>query len=649
MPSPVRGQPAVASAPTGESAARSTPPLEPDLAARRHVRGRPVCKGERCVDLDAGQRHIDAAAPPRNSGSPWMADPRARARHHSPRAIDVRPDLPWLADLELPDLPVHWHPRIIEFLEFYKDNPRGRNIMAAWLRDQGKYRDLILTRLRKAGLPDDLLYVCMIESSYDPHDVSWAGASGLWQFMPAGGRVYGLRIDFWVDERNDPVRSTDAVLLYWADLYQRFGSWDLAMAAYNAGYGAVLRSIAKYNTNDFWHLLEYENALPWPARSYVPKALAVAIVGHNRQRFGFADTPIAPPLLWDTVTVPKSVSLEVIARAAGVEVAAVAELNPQLRRGRTPPDVRDYQVRLPQGSGQGFAERLAALRDQWEPYDVYTVRHGERFEDIATMYGISRSALRRLNGISHESEVDGGMALVVPRVSEEVKRRNHDKAMDDLYAGAHPKGRAGDPLIVAVPDRKLKVEGKRRVFYRVVSGDSQFQVAEAFGVDRVALAEWNGLDPEAFLHPRMVLQLFVDPHLDLKGRHLAVLDPSRLVVVDRGSSEHLDREEARMGRRRVVYTATRRESYADIGAKYGLKASDLARINRRPRTTVLDKGEHCIVYEVVKPARSERAAEQAARARAANQKSSKKRSKKKSSKKKAASKKRSNKKSAQKK
>src|SRR5690606_23448553 len=158
--------------------------------------------------------------------------------------------------LELPDLPVRWTPTLIDYLLFYKDDPRGRAIMEGWLAAQGRYRDLIASELRKAKLPEDLMYVAMIESGYDPTTKSPAGAVGLWQFMPSGAHIYGLREDRWIDERRDPLRATRAVVDFWKDLYQRFGDWDIALAAFNAGYGALLRSIARFNTNDFYQLCE---------------------------------------------------------------------------------------------------------------------------------------------------------------------------------------------------------------------------------------------------------------------------------------------------------------------------------------------------------------------------------------------------------
>ncbi|HUH03780.1 MAG TPA: LysM peptidoglycan-binding domain-containing protein [Kofleriaceae bacterium] len=576
--------------------------IEADPLARKHVRGCPVDRN--CEsDLQRGLYEFELEAFPRG-GSPWVEGKTAPGRTAADRRgiepTDLRPDLPWLARLKMPDFPVRWDERVIKYLEFYKDDPRGRNIMGAWLRDMTKYEHLILPALRSAKLPDDLIYLCMIESSYDPHETSRAGAAGLWQFMRHGGRVYGLTIDRWVDERRDPARSTQAVLAYWADLHQRFGDWDLAMAAFNAGYAGVLRSIAKYNTNDFWQLVDFENALPWGSSIYVPKALAAAIVGHNRELFGYGGLEPAARIEWDDVNVPRSITLKVIARAAGVSEEAIAALNPHLIRKRTPPGQPGYLVHVPRGTAELFRARFVRMRAEWDTEDEYVVQHGERFEDIAMIHGLSRAKLAALNGIEHESEVAGGITLIVPRVSDETKRANHQRAMDDLYAGGHPAGAPGDKLIVAVPDATRTIRGKRRVFYRVVTGDTQYGVAKSFGVDRKDLAAWNGLDPEGYLHARMVLQVFVDKAFDAGGKGVKLLDENRLQVVTRNSPEHLDAAETRVGRVRLTYKAEKRESFAEIGKKYGLSDHDLARINRRPRTTTLEPGDECLVYQTVK-------------------------------------------------
>ncbi len=589
-------------------------PLVTDNDGRNHVRGCPVGKDCTQSELEAGLREFELETFPPPAGSPWMDDqparPRPRPARPERRAIEIRPDLPWLDKLVMPDLPVHWDERIIKYLEFYKNDPRGRNIMGAWLRDQARFRDLIIPALRSAKLPEDLLYVCMIESSYDVHEKSWAGAVGLWQFMPAGSKIYGLVMNRWVDERKDPVRATQAVLLYWTDLYQRFRNWDLALAAFNSGYAGVLRSVTKYNTNDYWKLLEYENALPYGVSLYVPKALAAAIVGRNRALFGFDTITEAAPWSYDEVVVPRSVALAYVARASGAKVDEVVALNPQLKRRRTPPGMKNYVVRVPRGHGDQFSERLERMRAEWDGYDEYPIAHGERFEDVAMTHGMSRDAFAELNGVDHESDIEPGDLLLVPRVSAEDKARNRERAMRELYASGHPASRDGEPLLVPVPDKTFAPRGKRRVFYRVVSGDTMERVARAFGVKADDLAGWNGIDEEGLLFAKMVLQVFVPESFDARAKNIALLDEAHILVIDRGSPEHLAEAEKRMGRERLVITAKGGETLAQVARRYGLEDHDLARINRVPRTSVLTKGQELVVYKVVDASRSHRAAEQ---------------------------------------
>jgi membrane-bound lytic murein transglycosylase D len=577
-------------------------PLVANPAERQAVRGCPV--GATCRPWRDELREFEREVFTRGAG-PWVDAPGPK-RAATP--AELRPDLPWLADLRMPDLPVTWDRRVIDYLVFYKDDPRGRRIMRGWLERSGRYRDLIIGALRKAHLPEDLFYVCMIESSFDSSEVSRVGASGLWQFMPDGGRIYGLAIDRWVDERNDPVRATEAAMGFWTDLHHRFGDWDLAMAAYNAGYGAVLKGIARFNTNDFWALLDYENALPWESGIYVPKALAAAIVGHNLEVFGFADVERGAPEVWDDVTVPSSVPLTSVAKAAGATVDQIKRLNPHLRRNRTPAG-KSFVVRVPAGAGPTFAARLGQERGNWDNVDTYVARYGERFEDIATLFGVSRAKLRALNDLDRDSDVTGGTVLLVPRITAAERAKNLAAAEADLY-GSGVDHRPGEPLIVAVPDKDAEVADRRRVFYRVVAGDELGPIARALGVPVAELATWNGLAVDATLHPRMVLQAFVAPAWSADANHVALLDDRRLVIVTRGSKEHLELSEGRSGRERVEYVATRRESYEQLGKRFGLGKRDLARINRKPPDTVVDKGDVVVVYRVVDKTRSERAEKQ---------------------------------------
>jgi membrane-bound lytic murein transglycosylase D len=595
------------------------PVLPQRLDGRRAVRGCPPtgeAAGDGCGRAAEELFELELEQLPPVAGSPWLderAPPRSRLEAAPPRIAkrpsELRPDAPWLDQLALPDLPVRWSKRLVEYLVFYRDDPRGRATIRSWFVAQGRYRDLIVSHLRKAKLPEDLLYVAMIESSYDPNTTSYAGAVGLWQYMPAAASIYGLRRDRWVDERRDPYRSTIAQLDYFRDLYQRFGDWHTALAAFNAGYGAVLRSIARYNTNDLYQLCEYENGLPWETCWYAPKVLATAIVGRNRAAFGLDKLVPAPAEVWDDLAVPASISLGVIARAAGATEAELRRLNPHLRHGRTPPGEPGYVVRVPAGKQAEAQRRLAELQSDWDGYDAYVVSHGERFEDVAATFGLSTHALRRLNDVASEAEIQGGTVLVVPRVPEAQRIKNREKARAALHASGVDQ-KPGEPLVVPVLDKDAVIAGKQRVFYRVVAGDTARGVAKALGVAEADLAMWNALDPDARLHPRMVLVAWVPGDFDAEKRGVILLDPAQLVVVTRGSPEHLDLAEARLGRVRTEYVAQGKEKLEDVAKKFGMRKYDLARINRIDYNTVLGKGDKVIVYQVADPRRSERASEQ---------------------------------------
>jgi membrane-bound lytic murein transglycosylase D len=590
------------------------PVLSQELDGRRAIRGCSV--DERCARPGDLLREFEVEAFASPGSSPWIDDrtPPVSRLEPTPRPVvkrpsELRPDAPWLDQLELPDLPVKWSQTLVDYLVFYRDDPRGRSIMESWLVAQGRYRDLILAHLRKAHLPEDLLYVAMIESGYDPNDSSSAGALGVWQFMPEGGRIYGLREDRWVDERRDPLRSTIAQMDYFADLYQRFSDWHIALAAFNMGYGAMLRSIARYNTNDYYRLCEYENAIPWETCLYTPKVLATAIVGRNRAAYGFDKVRPAPPETWEEVAVPISTSLSAIARIAGGSEADLKRLNPQLRHGRTPPGEGGYVVRVPAGTKAETQRRIVELESEWKGYDAYVIAHGERFEDVATTFGLSVAQLKKLNDVARESEIEGGTALVVPRINDDQRAKNRARARANLHSSGLDQ-KDGEPLIVAVPDKTFVVEGKRRVFYRVVAGDTLKGVAKALDARPADLARWNALDLDGNLQARMVLVAWVAPDFDAAKHIVNLLDDSQLAVVTRGSPEHMDLAEARTGRVRTEYVAQGKEKLADVARKFGMGSHDLARINRISYDTVLSKGQTIIVYQVADPNRSKRADDQ---------------------------------------
>jgi membrane-bound lytic murein transglycosylase D len=591
------------------------PQVEPSDEGRFPLRGSPAphpAPNPTKESLRQFEREAFGSPPPpapANDEDLGVTAAAARAETpRPPRPEELRPDLPWLKDLKTDDIdvPLRWNARVIQFLQFYRDDPRGHAIMAGWIRAEGRYRDLILEALRRHHLPADLLYIAMIESSFDPLDLSRVGASGLWQFMPEGGRIYGLRQDYWLDERNDPEKANEAQMYYFRDLIDRFGNWHLALAAFNCGYGAVLKSLAKYGTNDFWALLDIESGLPWESSVYVPKFLAAVVIAHNRAAFGFGDVTMDAPWSYDRVTVSRSVDLGTIARAAGVDVKAIKALNPQLRRGRTPPDA-EYTLRVPRGARERFAQTFPQLARELEGTDTYVLRHGERFEDVARTYGISTGRLRDMNGVRDLAEVRGGTMLVVPRIDASARAQNAALAENDLYHSDVVPGGPDEPLLVPVKDKDFVVDGKKRVFYRVVAGDTLEEIAGVLGVTTDELCTWNGLDPDTRVQLRMVLEAFVPPGFDAAQHNVALLDDARLLIVTSGSPEHLDIYEGRKGRVREVVTVKAGDTLDSIGHRYVLTKYDVARINHRSYQTPLEPGEELVVYKVVDRAKAKAA------------------------------------------
>jgi membrane-bound lytic murein transglycosylase D len=517
-------------------------------------------------------------------------------------AATPAPDSDWLRALKLPDFPVRWDPQVLRYLDYFKTDPKGRAVMSSWLRRAGRYRELFDKVLARHGLPRDLFYLAMIESGFESAARSRVGAGGIWQFMPGAARAYGLEVSYWIDGRRDPERAADAAARYLKDLYVRFGSWPLVFAAYNAGYGAVLRSITNYNCNDYWELIKHESGLPWESSLYVPKILAAAIVGRNQAAFGFADITPDAPFAFDEVEVAAGTTLATVARAAGAKVEVVETLNPQLLRGRTPPERGAMRVRVPPGTAVAYAANIEKARSA-DKLDTVLLRFGETLDDVAKARGLAVRELRRLNGVKDTAELRAGTAIVVPRKVDKTKEKNEDD--DDAREGDKPAvAEPDDTVLVAVPDRSFSYEGRERVFYRARDGDSLDEIADAFGVRSEELIEWNNVDPGAKLHPRMVLQIFVRKDFDPAG--VLLLDPAKVRVVTLGSEEFLELETARRGKKRLTYTAKAGDTLVKLGRRYGLTPGDLARINRFSYNTELKEGDRVVVYSPTGDAPRER-------------------------------------------
>src|SRR5205814_1145303 len=333
--------------------------------------------------------------------------------------------------------------RVLEYLEFFQVDSRDR--FEIWLARLGRYQGMIRERLRAKRLPEDLLYLCLIESGFSNTAVSRAKAVGMWQFMASTARLYGLTVDPWVDERRDPFRATEAAANYLADLRERLGSVYLAAAAYNAGVGRIERGIDRLpgepdsvDDRTFFQLSD-RRYLRRETRDYVPKLIAASLIAKQPARYGFEVEPQSP-LVFDEVTVPDATGLDVVARLADTAVAVLLELNPQYVRGVTPPG-RSVVVRVPRGRGTLVAVRYDSLpiteritfvdhyvsRGQTNVirYDSlpiteritfvdHYVSRGQTLSDIAKRYRVTLAMLEGANPRIRAHALRVGQRIIVP-------------------------------------------------------------------------------------------------------------------------------------------------------------------------------------------------------------------------------------------
>jgi peptidoglycan lytic transglycosylase D len=555
-------------------AGKDDPELRSLKAAERVLFPRPLTGVEPGWSWDLPEAVGKAGPEVITQGAPSLRPSGARRE-----AVNGASDAAWLKSLSMPSLPIVLDEFVIKYLRFYRDSPSGKAIARVWTKKSGRYAASMRTELARAGVPTELVWLSMIESGHNPTIVSPAGAAGLWQFMPDAGRTYGLTVDRWVDERLDPERSTQAASRYLSDLYRRFGSWELAIASYNMGYGGLARAIRKYNSNDFWELVRYEAGVPWETALYVPKIFALSIVMNNKKAFGLDAIEIDTPEMFDVVQVGPSVAFADVARSAGITEAELAALNPAFLAGRTPPAVPgsskpSFRVHVPVGKGAACTAALARIAGDDDSLQTYLTKFGETVESIANAHGVSEARLRAINHVEPKEQLVAGTVLLVPRTARSAATPANDE-------------------VVVVPPREFAYAERSRLFYRVLSGDTLSRVANVFGVSVADIGLWNALDETARLQSGMALQLFVDKRKTFAAR---TIGPAETRVLVAGSPEFYDYFEAQNGRKRVVISARENDTLTTLGKRYGMTVGSMERINRRSRTDKLHAGESIVVY-----------------------------------------------------
>ena len=398
-----------------------------------------------------------------------------------------------LSHLQLPDFNVPVSRRALTYVRFLTRSDRGRDLFETWLKRSGRYQDMILEQLREKVLPEDLIWVAMIESGFDPRAKSPAGAMGLWQFMKPTGEVYGLEVTPYVDMRRDPVAATVAATHHLRDLYQRFGTWDLALAAYNMGYEQLMAAIDQVGSTDFNELAR-QHALPDETASYVPKIVAAALVANNLERYGFDEVPLNKPVSTSELTVPGGTPLGLVAKAAGISTSALRVYNPQLLSAHVPPG-GEYPLYLP---ADALSQTRAALPSMLSHFGgARAEREGDALDPVDFL-GRNGNRRERMQRLWNEDE---NLLSLLPKP----KHRSMRGGADEELAGSADA--VLDPMAQEFgPERK----GREMVMYRVGVGDTLGKVAKQFSVDVEDLARDNGLDADSKLREGSLLKLLVD-------------------------------------------------------------------------------------------------------------------------------------------
>jgi membrane-bound lytic murein transglycosylase D len=366
------------------------------------------------------------------------------------------------------DFPITMNKQVEFYIHLFQNKQRG--YYERWLARSTKYLSFIKSNLKEAGLPEDLAYLAMIESGYNPTAISKAQAVGLWQFIAGTGKNYGLRIDSWVDERREPEKATLAAIKYLTFLYEEFDSWYLAVAAYNAGEGKIGRGVEKYKTNDF-------------------KLIAAIIIAKNPEQYGFTNISYQVPVQYDVIDVPAMTDLNAVAMASGQDIEEIRDLNNELLKNLTPPGKNSYDLRIPAGTYKRVASNLSRLQPVASiDYKTHVVKKGDTLTAICRMYNLSKTALLKANNLRN-AKLAAGQRLRIPYQTTKYAL---------LKEGEKP-----GKVALAEFDGDMQ-------FHKVKRGETLSRIANLYGVTPQILMQWNNLQSINKISEGQQLALFLD-------------------------------------------------------------------------------------------------------------------------------------------
>ncbi len=506
---PAEGEPAGDPPETGPQATEidaASAELEDVRAAERAIRVQEVPSLEsRAAEAAEG---LGLGSPLRGQLEGALSRDVAAPQPDSPDRIALLPELDHgLEKLRAEfDIPIDVNEAVVSYVRFFQ-LPLVRPHYVKYLGRGHRYIPRYQQIMREEGVPEDTVFLAMIESGFANYATSRARAVGPWQFIAPTGRLFGLKQDFWVDERRDPEKAAHAAARFLKALYRQTGDWRLAWAGYNAGLGTVQRAQAR-GYPDYWSMVAAKGrrALRAETKGYVPKLMAAAIMARHPEAFGFKPEEIEAERWPDSeeVTIPDAAPLALIAAAAGVGEAELVELNPELRRAITPP--RPYQLKIPAASAATFAANWPAMKSQVRVaiFEGHVVRRGETLSGLAVRYGVSIDGIVALNPRLNPRALRIGTELVIPRVAA---RRTARAAV--LAATARPPAVAppAAPAPAPTPAAPTAARGSapalapaapataetRASVWRVKPGDTLWSISRTAGLPLDELCRLNGI------------------------------------------------------------------------------------------------------------------------------------------------------------
>jgi membrane-bound lytic murein transglycosylase D len=410
------------------------------------------------------------------------------------------------------NIPIYTDDRVNYFLDLYGN--RFASTFQRWLDRSNLYMSIVQDIFIKEGLPSDLACLAFTESGFNPTAASWANAVGMWQFIESTGKLYGLKNNFWIDERKDFLKATHAAAKHLKDLYNEFGDWYLAIAAYNAGMYKILNGIERYKTPDFKKLSTY-NYLKEETKDYVPKFIAMLILYKNLSLYGFS-YPLTPDILFETVEFDKPVNLFAISKLIDEDYDELKELNPELKRPITPPG-QSFQLKIPYGKKSVLLDELRNVNyKNLIQVHIYSPKNGEDINSIAKKYGVSEYEIKEINGLYY-NRVSNNRPIFIPikgtfdksfktmfakAVAYDLPNIYVVKNGDTLYGISRKCGISLNTLLALnkdinpnriKPGDKVLISWdiKKQIIYKVKKGDTLWEIAKKFKTSVIEIRKTN--------------------------------------------------------------------------------------------------------------------------------------------------------------